>query len=135
MQARKIYVVPSGTEITESLVETARAEGCEQIVCGLPHSMQDIFAEDDLPVVYDEIYYLEGGERQGVSQPREIDERRERGQNDVNAADFDALQKTAKAAKDLDALIAVMSDLILLVARLAEADGLTPVTPAAEVGP
>lgn len=54
---------------------------------------------------------------------------------EVNSADFDALQKAAETAKDMAALQTVVSDLILIVGRLAEADGLTPVTPAAEVGP
>ncbi len=48
---------------------------------------------------------------------------------EVNAADFDVMQKAAKTAQDLAAIKAVVSDLILAVARLSEAMGLTPVTP------
>lgn len=65
----------------------------------------------------------------------EIDTKAVDGKTEVNAADFDAMQKAAQTAKDLAALKAVVSNLILAVARLSESEGMTPVTPAAEVGP
>ena len=63
-----------------------------------------------------------------------IEKKRQKGKTEVDAADLDALQKAARAAKDVTTLTVVVGDLILVVARLAEAEGRTPVTPVAAIG-
>ena len=78
---------------------------------------------------------LDAHDADGESQAEIDAQYQERSKMEVNAADLDALQKMAIAAKDLAALIAVVNDVILIVGRLAEAVGMTPVTPAAEVEP
>lgn len=58
------------------------------------------------------------------------DKKRKASKAEVNATDFDTMQKAAKTAKDLTEIKAVVSNVILAVARLAEAEGMTPTTPA-----
>lgn len=55
------------------------------------------------------------------------------GEDEVNAADFDALITAIDAATDWGNLKVQVSKLATLTGRLAEAGGMTPVTPAAEV--
>ena len=70
-----------------------------------------------------------------ISEAAAVEEKRQKGKDEVDAADLDTLQKAAKAAKDVAALATVVSDLTLVVARLAESEGRTPVPPIVEVGP
>ena len=53
----------------------------------------------------------------------------------VDAADFDAAKKAIEAAAGFKDVQVVLADLVEMVARLAEAMGMTPVTPAAKIGP
>jgi len=49
----------------------------------------------------------------------------------LNAADFDAAKKAIETAKSVEDIVKTLPVLVELVARLAEAMGMTPVTPEA----
>ena len=63
------------------------------------------------------------------------DERSKAAKTQLNAADFDAAKKAIEAAKSVEDIVKTLPMLVELVARLAEAMGMTPVSPAAEVSP
>ena len=56
--------------------------------------------------------------------------KRRRGEKEVNASDVAAIVTAAQAANNVPALRQAVADLATLVARLAEAVGLEPITPA-----
>ena len=66
--------------------------------------------------------------------PRAVNRKSDTAKAQLNDADFDAAKKTIEAAKTVDDLKSTLALLVELTGRLAEAMGMTPVTPAAEVG-
>jgi len=65
--------------------------------------------------------------------PRVVNRKADTAKTQLNAADFDAAKKAIEAAAGFKDVQMVLADLVELVARLAEAMGMTPVTPAATV--
>ena len=67
--------------------------------------------------------------------PQLVNRKAESARMQLNAADFDAAKKSIEAAKTIDDLKVTLALLVELIGRLAEAQGLEPVTPTAEVVP
>lgn len=58
---RRVYIVPKGTEITQEVIDIAKANNCPEIARGIPPAYQKPIAgypggitEDMLPLAYEE---------------------------------------------------------------------------------
>jgi len=67
--------------------------------------------------------------------PQLVNRKAESARMQLNAADFDAAKKSIEAAQSVPEMRVVLAQLVEWTARLAEAQGLEPVTPMAEIVP
>jgi hypothetical protein len=54
MKPRRIYIIPAGSEISESIIAAAKQADCPEIAVGIPPRLKGIVDDKDLPCSYEE---------------------------------------------------------------------------------
>ena len=52
--ARRIYIINKGAEITQKILDAAKAANCPEIITGIPPALKDIMKGKKLPYIYEE---------------------------------------------------------------------------------
>jgi hypothetical protein len=54
MKPRRIYIIPVGSDISESIIAAAKQADCPEIAVGIPPRLKGIINDKDLPCAFEE---------------------------------------------------------------------------------